>query len=113
MNAGSVSAQGSYNELRSVKSLLLSVSMEEDSKPEVEEEFKETTNAKDIPLVSPLANQKQEANKEQTGPGLQVFAIIQKYIQFVNNTFVVVLVFALILIAPISSTFANIHISKW
>lgn len=114
MSAGAIMAQGSYNELRSSKNHSLLENMDnEESQPEVEEHFQPNLNGNPILKAVPSSSQKQDADKEQSAAGMQVFGVLKTYFQFVNNKYFVMFVFVMIVIAPISTTFVSLHIAKW
>lgn len=115
MNVGSIIAQGSYNDLRRSKNISLLENIEEnDTHSDVEEELVQTVPKDNVKsLVDQSVQQKQEIGKEQSESGFQVFSILRKYFQYVNSTYFVIFVFALIIVAPLSSTFVSIHIANW
>lgn len=114
MNAGSIIAQGSYNELRSSKNLALLDNINEDeSHQQLEEEVKPTLQV-NVPKSSSLSsNTKQEADKELSASRYDVFGLIVKYFQYVNNRSFLIFVFAMIGVAQIAKTYVSLHIADW
>lgn len=112
MNAGSISAQGSYKELRSSDNHSLLFDIDEgESPPELEEDA--TAAQEKLSTTDSAGNHKQNTDKETSPDSYNVLGILKNYFKFVNNKIFLVFVFTAICLAQLSNTFVSIHIAHW
>lgn len=116
MNAGRIEAQGTYNELRSSNNhkLFDTIDNEEPHDADCDQDITPALQKKiATSAVAQNIDQKQEAHIEKSTVGLQMFGVLKKYFQNVNNGCVVAFVVAIIVLAQTSNTFVSLYIAKW